>query len=159
VAELYLWVPIHWDSGHWPVGCLRIFEGFSPARRIKVGGDVPPQIIKSAVLTATTKTKRMKNLNKILLAATVAVAFTSVNRALAGEAFLSPRAQANQIRTVTGSSMGDPDLTKDRANGNAQAAALARDFRRVPGSNGDINHVGGNYAGAAAKNPLLSSNM
>jgi hypothetical protein len=101
----------------------------------------------------------MKNVNKVLLAASLAVTVMGVNRALANDAFLSPRAQANQIRTVPASTVGDPNLTADRASGNAKAAALAGDFRRLAGSNGDMNLVSGSYAGAASKNPAHTMPM
>jgi hypothetical protein len=75
----------------------------------------------------------MKNMDKVLLAAVVAVALTTINYAKAGGALLSPRAQGNQIYTVTGSSAGDPDLLANRPAGNASAWALARSSQKAPG--------------------------
>ncbi len=44
----------------------------------------------------------MKTTNKILVLSAVALALTAVSQAKAGDALLSPRAQANQINQVTG---------------------------------------------------------
>ena len=68
-------------------------------------------------------------LNKILLAATVAVAFTAANRAQAGEPLLSPRAQSNQTRMVSGMTANDVNLATNRPAGNAKAWAQAQSLK------------------------------
>jgi hypothetical protein len=55
--------------------------------------------------------KRMKNITKLLLVASAAVALTS--QASAHEPALSPRAQANQMITVPRSG-SDPDIARDQ---------------------------------------------
>lgn len=56
----------------------------------------------------------MKNVNKIVMAAFVALAFTAANHAQADEPFLSPRAKANQIHHVPGNpSANDHDLVRE----------------------------------------------
>ena len=78
-------------------------------------------------------------LNQILLAAAVLVAFTAANRAQAGEPLLSPRAQGNQTRMVSGMSANDVNLALDRPTGNAKAWELARSFRSVPSTGPSID--------------------
>ena len=82
-------------------------------------------------------------LNKILLAAAVAVAFIAVNRAQAAEPLLSPRAKANQIRVVRSTSASDVNLATNRPVGNAKAWALAQSLKKVPssGDNIDLAHA------------------
>ncbi len=56
----------------------------------------------------------MNNINKILMAALVTVAFTAVNHAQADEPYLSPRANDNLIRHVPGgTSANDFDLVRE----------------------------------------------
>ena len=77
----------------------------------------------------------MKNMNKVLLAAVVAIAFTTANYAKADWALLSPRAQANQTHTVAGSSLNDPDLVANRiAVGSPKAIEQARSLAKVSGT-------------------------
>lgn len=63
----------------------------------------------------------MKNITKLLLVTGVAMAFTS--QVGAAEPLLSPRAQANQIRTVPGISSASESLRDSNSLG---AAALAK---------------------------------
>ena len=82
-------------------------------------------------------------MNKVLLATVVAVAFTAVNRINADESstsaqtrvvvkpLLSPRAQANQIHVVAGSTYAD--TTTIRPAGNARAWESARSLMKAPG--------------------------
>jgi hypothetical protein len=94
------------------------------------------------------KTKRMKNMNKVLLATVVAVAFTAVNRINADESsqgvqpaqtraavkpLLSPRAQANQVHVMAGDSTY-ADTTTIRPAGNARAWESARSLMKAPGT-------------------------
>ena len=92
----------------------------------------------------------MKTITTLLLAAAFSV--TLVSTAKAGEVFLSPRAQANQLTRVSG-------INKDRnlVSGWYPGAAY-RAYRTAPnmvasGPVADINLVSGNYLGAAAKSP------
>jgi hypothetical protein len=97
----------------------------------------------------------MKNMNKVLLATVVAVAFTAVNRINADESspgvqpaqtraavrpLLSPRAQANQIHVMTGYSTS-VDLTQNRPAGNAKVWESARSLMKAPGTDTtDVAH-------------------
>jgi hypothetical protein len=79
----------------------------------------------------------MTLMKKTLLAAAVIVTvFAAVNTVSAGEPLLSPRAQANQIKTVPGTT---PDLL-DRSvkAGSPKGIALAESFRKVPGTTQDM---------------------
>lgn len=51
----------------------------------------------------------MKNIQKIVVLTAVAASFTLANRALAGDQILSPRAQEQQTKVVSGTNT-DPDL-------------------------------------------------
>ena len=77
----------------------------------------------------------MKSMNKVLMAAVVAFALTTVNYAKADGALLSPRAQGNQIHIVAGSSVGDPDLLANRQYGSASARGSFRSAIKAPGTN------------------------
>jgi hypothetical protein len=77
----------------------------------------------------------MKNVNKVLMAAVVAVALTTVNYAKADGALLSPRAQGNQIHIVAGSSVNDPDLLANRPVGNARAWSSALSLTKTSETN------------------------
>jgi hypothetical protein len=74
----------------------------------------------------------MKNMNRVLMAAVVAVALTTVNYAKADGAFLSPRAQGNQIHVVTGSSVNALNLLANRPIGNVRGWASARGLMKTP---------------------------
>ena len=106
------------------------FEGFSLLRRIKGCNKQnrrcrwPPQ-----------PNRNMKSVNKVLLAAVVAVTLTTVNYAKADGAFLSPRAQENQIHIVAGSSANNPNLLTNRPTGNVRGWASARSLVTTPGVN------------------------
>ena len=84
----------------------------------------------------------MKTLNQLLVAAAAVVTLNMAFAARAGEPLLSPRAKANQIRVVPGSSAG-VDTLKDRPIGNAKAWELAQSLRKVPstGSSVDLAHA------------------
>jgi hypothetical protein len=75
----------------------------------------------------------MKNTNKVLMAAIVAVALTTVNYAKADGAFLSPRAQGNQTHVVASSSVNDPDLLANRPTGNVRGWASAQSLVKASG--------------------------
>jgi hypothetical protein len=75
----------------------------------------------------------MKNMNKVLMAAVMAFALTTVNYAKADGALLSPRAQGNQIHIVAGSSANDPNLLTNRPTGNVRAWESARSLVKAPG--------------------------
>jgi len=89
----------------------------------------------------------MKSL--LLLAAATAALLTTANSVSAGEPLLSPRAKANQIRVVPGSSAHDVNLVTNRPTGNARAWALAQSLRKVPGTGPSIDLAHG-------PRPLLS---
>ena len=72
----------------------------------------------------------MKRLNFLSVAIAVA-AFTGVASSSAQSVALSPRAQANQIRVVAGTSASDPNLVTNRPAGNAKAWALQQSLRTV----------------------------
>jgi hypothetical protein len=76
----------------------------------------------------------MKNLNKILTVAVVLSAFATASQATADEAFLSPRAKANQphYAPAGSSSVNDPDLVKDHPAGNAKAWEQTHRTRTEP---------------------------
>jgi hypothetical protein len=101
-----------------------------------------------------TKTKRtaMKTLKTILLAGAVVACFTLASTAKAGEVFLSPRAQANQMPRVSGIN-ADPNLVSGSYPGAASKARAVFHPMTASGGVEDINLVSGNYAGAAAKSP------
>jgi hypothetical protein len=75
----------------------------------------------------------MKNTNKVLMAAVVAAALTTVNYAKADGAFLSPRARGNQIHIVAGPSVNAPNLLTNRPTGNVRGWASARTLVKAPG--------------------------
>jgi hypothetical protein len=106
------------------------------------GGGVFKGVSKPAVKTATNKNRRrgrhnqikyMKNTNKVLMAAVVAVALSMVNYAKADGAFLSPRAQGNQIQIVAGSSVDASNPLTNRPTGNVRGSASARSLATTPG--------------------------
>jgi len=74
----------------------------------------------------------MKNMNKIIVAAAVAVVLTTVNYAKADDqAYLSPRAQGNEIHAVAGLQNNDPDLAAIRPTGNARGAETAQSLMKT----------------------------
>ena len=89
-------------------------------------------------------TKKDKTMKKTILLAVAAVgALTFAASAQAGEPLLSPRAQANQIRVVSGASASDVNLATNRPVGNAKAWAQAQSLKTVPstGNNIDLAHA------------------
>ena len=94
----------------------------------------------------------MKTITSLLLASAVAISFTLAGSAKAGEAFLSPRAKANQSAHVSG-------VNTDRnMAGNWYAGAATRMLTTPPsmvasGPVKDINLAGANYVGASVKSP------
>lgn len=94
----------------------------------------------------------MKTINTLLLAGAVAVSFTFASTAKAGEVFLSPRAQANQINRVSGTST-DRNLVSGWYAGTGNKANGIFHPMVASGSVPDINLAGANYLGAGAKNP------
>jgi len=96
----------------------------------------------------------MKNLNRVLAAAVVAVTFTTASRATANEPFLSPRAKANQVHFApSGSSINDPDLVKDRPFGNAKAWAQTHRATTVHGTESTVDLVHGPRPTMSPKDP------
>lgn len=90
------------------------------------------------------QTKKENIMKKTILLAVAAVgAFTFASSVQAGEPLLSPRAQANQIRVVAGTSASDVNLATNRPVGNAKAWELAQSLKRVPstGNNIDLAHA------------------
>lgn len=92
-------------------------------------------------------------LNKILLAAAVAVAFTAVNRAQADEPLLSPRAKANQTRIVSGTAANDVNLATNRPTGNAKAWAQAQSLKKVPSTGQTVDLAHGPRPTLSPKDP------
>jgi hypothetical protein len=76
----------------------------------------------------------------LLLAAAAATLLTAVNTARADEPFLSPRAKANQIRTVAGTT--EDKLDRSIKSGSPRGIAMAESLRRVPstGPSVDLAH-------------------
>lgn len=92
-------------------------------------------------------------LNKILLAAAAAVAFTAISRAQAGEPLLSPRAKANQTRMVSGASANDVNLATIRPAGNAKAWAQAQSLKRMPSTGQTVDLAHGPRPTLSPKDP------
>ena len=92
----------------------------------------------------------MKTINTLILAGTIAVALTTTTKA--GEAFLSPRAKANQITRVSGVNT-DRNLVSGWYAGAAYKAFNTAPSMVASGAVPDVNLVSGNYLGAAAKDP------
>jgi len=79
--------------------------------------------------------------NYLLIAAVTVVTLSTSHSVRADEPLL--RYPKNHvIQVVPGSSVGDPDLLKDRPSGNAKAWELARSLRKLPnlGSSVDLVH-------------------
>src|SRR5438309_1132775 len=93
----------------------------------------------------------MKTTTTLILAA--AVSFTLASPAKAADMFLSPRAQANQIARVSGTD-NDRNLVSGWYAGAAYRAFSTAPNMVASGPVADINLAGGNYLGAAAKNPM-----
>ncbi len=94
----------------------------------------------------------MKTINTILLAGAVAASFTVAGSVQAGEALLSPRAQANQITRVSGVN-ADRNLVSGWYAGTGNKASGVFHSMVASGPVADINLVSGDYLGAAAKSP------
>jgi hypothetical protein len=94
----------------------------------------------------------MKTINTLLLAGAVAVSFTFASSARADEAFLSPRAKANQIKRVSGVNT-DRNLATGWYAGAAYKAFNTPHSMVASGAVPDVNLAGANYLGAAAKSP------
>ena len=92
----------------------------------------------------------MKTIHTLLLAGAVVTGLAMASQARA-DVFLSPRAQANQIRTVSGGEAG-PNLVNANYLGAGQKAADLLPAV-TSGSTASPSLVSGNYLGAAAKNP------
>ncbi|MEY4385709.1 MAG: hypothetical protein RLY20_992 [Verrucomicrobiota bacterium] len=96
----------------------------------------------------------MKTITTLLLAAAFSV--TLVSTAKAGEVFLSPRAQANQITRVSGTN-ADRNLVSGWYAGAAYKAFSTAPNMVASGPVPDVNLVSGNYLGAAAKSPFRTA--
>jgi hypothetical protein len=81
----------------------------------------------------------MKKLSHAVTAIAALGLFSRILSAQAGEPLLSPRARANQIRVVPGSSVGDKDFVHNIEYGNAKARQLAYSLRTVAGAGRDID--------------------
>ena len=81
----------------------------------------------------------MKMINCKLTALAAIGLFAAAVSAQAGEPLLSPRARANQIRVVPGSSIGDKDFVHNIEYGNAKARQLAAASRTVASTVRDID--------------------
>ena len=77
----------------------------------------------------------------ILLAIAVAGAFGLAASAHAGNALLSPKAQAfaDSLKKVPGTSVKEPNLAINRPFGNAKAWELAQSLRKVPSTGPSID--------------------
>lgn len=89
----------------------------------------------------------------LLIATGTAALLMAINTVSGAEPFLSPRAQANLIRVVPGSSAGDVNLAAVGPIGNAKAWALAQSFRTVPASGADIDLAHGPRPAVSPKDP------
>jgi hypothetical protein len=109
--------------------------------------------IRTAGLTRlnTNRKDTMKTLNTLLFACALTVGFTLTHQATA-DVFLSPRAQANQIKVVSGTGTSPTLVSADYLGAGAKAAAL---FPVTVLGQGEAspNLVNADYLGAAAKNP------
>ena len=78
--------------------------------------------------------------NTLLLAAAAATLLTAVNTTKADEPLLSPRAKANQIHTVAGTT--EDRLDRSAKSGSPKGIALAESLRKVssPGPTVDLAH-------------------
>jgi len=94
-------------------------------------------------------------MKKTLLAAAMTVTlFAAVNAVSAGEPFLSPRAQANQIKAVPGTT---PDmLDRSVKAGSPKGIALAESSRKVTGTTRDmiVRNTGATPPRLLANEPL-----
>jgi hypothetical protein len=87
----------------------------------------------NSAIAAQQITKHMKNLSKILLAAALTVAFTSVNRAQADESLVSPHQKQLHYGTPSvAASPNEPNLAANRPIGNAKAWELTHRDRIMP---------------------------
>jgi hypothetical protein len=93
----------------------------------------------------------MKTINTLLLAGALATSLSLATQARAA-AFLSPRAQENQIKYVTGADTSPNLVSANYLGAGAKAASLQ--LATVSG-NAETNPslVSGDYQGAAAKSP------
>jgi hypothetical protein len=79
------------------------------------------------------QTRIMKNINKILMVAAIAVAGASANSAKADDSLLSPRAKGNQPLIVSIASRANgANLAMNRPDGNAKAWEQAQSLKAVP---------------------------
>lgn len=99
----------------------------------------------------------MKYMNQFVIAATALMTFTVSQSARAAEPLLSPRAQSIQIRVVPGSSVGDPDLIKNRPLGSAKAWDVAQSQLKVPSTGRDIDLAHAPHPSLPAKDPRFDS--
>lgn len=98
----------------------------------------------------------MKIISTLLLVGAVTLGFTVANSAKA-DAFLSPRAQANQITVAAGGA-------KDARYVSGSYAGAALKSQTLPNAVATTsvkqpNLVSGNYAGAAGKNPAAGGHF
>ena len=89
--------------------------------------------------------------NTLLLAAAAATLLTAVNTAKADEPFLSPRAKANQIRTVAGTTEDKWD--RSIKSGSPKGIAMAESLRRVPGTGTTVDLAHGPRPTLSPKDP------
>jgi len=94
----------------------------------------------------------MKATKTLLLASAVAAAFALSGYVQAGEVVLSPRAKANQILHVSGTT-ADVNLASGTYLGAGNRAETMFHSSVASGPVKDVNLVSGNYLGAAAKIP------
>jgi hypothetical protein len=85
----------------------------------------------------------MKIVNQMLVATVAVLALGAAVSTRAGEPSLLPKASANQIRVVPGTSANDPNLLATRPVGSPKGWALAQSVRTVPavGPNVDLAHA------------------
>jgi hypothetical protein len=78
----------------------------------------------------------MKTFNNLLVAAILGMALVPAYRVAAGDELLSPRAKANQIKTVSGTS--SDALDRSVKAGSPKARELAAALRKVSGTTTDM---------------------
>ena len=103
-------------------------EGCHCPRRIR-------RRMNTADQTRQRKTNTMKPFKKLIVTAIIGITLASVYRVAAGDEMLAPRARANQIKTVSGTT---PDLL-DRSvkGGSPKALEMAASLRKAAGTTAD----------------------
>jgi hypothetical protein len=91
--------------------------------------------------------------NTLILVVATAALLTAVNGTSANEPLLSPRAKANQIRVVPGSSVNDLNLANNRPVGNAKAWVHAQSLRTVSSTGPSVDLAHGPRPMLSPKDP------